>query len=120
MGTILLGAFFLAFGLFVSGLCQDQIVAFVITLLGCFGIFLLGTDFIATYIDSAWPGLGSFLAEVVGMTQALCDALHRDFWSLATCCIFLSGRPCFCFSMGSSSKSAAARPHAAPLSGLWS
>src|SRR5919108_687392 len=40
IGTILLGAFFLALGLFVSSLCQDQIVAFVITLLACFGIFL--------------------------------------------------------------------------------
>lgn len=69
VGTILLGAFFLALGLFVSGLCQDQIVAFVVTLLACFGVFLLGTGFIATYIDSAWPGLGAFLAEVLGMTR---------------------------------------------------
>lgn len=68
-GTILLGAFFLALGLFVSGLCQDQMVAFVITLLACFAIFLFGTRFITTYINAAWPGVGSFLAEVVGMTN---------------------------------------------------
>jgi ABC-type uncharacterized transport system involved in gliding motility auxiliary subunit len=69
VGTILLGALFLAFGLFVSGLCQDQIVAFMITLLGCVGAFLLGTEFVATYLDGAWPGLGSLLAEVVGVTR---------------------------------------------------
>src|SRR5262250_448973 len=68
-GAIMLGAFFLAFGLFISALCRDQIVAFVVTLLGCFGVFLLGMEFIATYIDSAWPGLGTFLAHVVGVTQ---------------------------------------------------
>ncbi len=69
IGTALLGAFFLAMGLFVSALCQDQIVAFVITLLACLGVFLLGTNFISAYIDGAWPGLGTFLADVVGMTS---------------------------------------------------
>ena len=64
----MLGAFFLSFGLFISALCRDQIVAFVVTLLGCFGVFLLGMEFIAAYIDSAWPGLGTFLAHVVGVT----------------------------------------------------
>jgi ABC-2 type transport system permease protein len=46
-GALLLGAFFLSFGLFISALCRDQIVAFVVTLLGCFGVFLLGMEFIA-------------------------------------------------------------------------
>lgn len=68
LGTILLGAFFLAFGLFISALCRDQIVAFVVTLLGCCGVFLLGMELIAAYIDGAWPGLGTFLAQVVGVT----------------------------------------------------
>src|SRR6266852_5272631 len=31
-GSLLLGAFFLSFGLFISALCRDQIVAFVVTL----------------------------------------------------------------------------------------
>jgi len=68
-GSIMLGAFFLAFGLFISVLCRDQIVAFVVTLLGCFGVFLLGMEFITAYIDSTWPGLGTFLAHVVGVTE---------------------------------------------------
>ena len=68
LGTILLGAFFLALGLFISSLCSDQIVAFVVTLLACFGLFFLGTEFLARFVDSAWPGLGVFLADVVGFT----------------------------------------------------
>ncbi|MDE0204647.1 MAG: Gldg family protein [Candidatus Tectomicrobia bacterium] len=68
LGAILLGAFFLALGLFVSSLCSDQIVAFVVTLLACFGLFFLGTEFLARFVDSAWPGLGVFLADVVGFT----------------------------------------------------
>ena len=43
----LLGAFFLSIGIFISGLCKDQIVAFVLTLLACFAIFLVGVEFIA-------------------------------------------------------------------------
>jgi ABC-type transport system involved in multi-copper enzyme maturation permease subunit/ABC-type uncharacterized transport system involved in gliding motility auxiliary subunit len=99
VGTVLLGAFFLALGLFVSGLCQDQIVAFVVTLLACFTIFLVGTDFISTYIDGAWPGLGAFLAEVVGMTRhyttftkgllVIGDVLYFLIWTAVF--LFLNG-----------------------------
>ena len=35
LGTLLLGAFFLSIGIFFSGLCKDQIVAFVVTLFVC-------------------------------------------------------------------------------------
>lgn len=99
VGTALLGAFFLAMGLFVSALCQDQIVAFVITLLACLSVFLLGTDFIAAYIDGAWPGLGTFLANVVGMTNhyntfsrgliVLGDVLYFVIWTAVF--LFLNG-----------------------------
>jgi ABC-type transport system involved in multi-copper enzyme maturation permease subunit len=99
LGTILLGAFFLALGQFVSGFCQDQIVAFVVTLLTCFSFFLLGTAFISTYIDGVWAGLGSFLAEVVAMTNhystfargilAIGDVLYFVVWSVVF--LFLNG-----------------------------
>jgi ABC-type transport system involved in multi-copper enzyme maturation permease subunit/ABC-type uncharacterized transport system involved in gliding motility auxiliary subunit len=99
VGTVLLGAFFLAMGLFVSALCQDQIVAFVITLLACLAVFLLGTDFISAYIDGAWPGLGTFLANVVGMTNhyetfsrgliVLGDVLYFVIWTAVF--LFLNG-----------------------------
>lgn len=69
VGTLLLGAFFLSVGIFFSGFCRDQIVAFVVTLLACFAIFLLGTNFIASTIDSVIPGLGSTLSTLVGVVD---------------------------------------------------
>jgi len=68
VGSLLLGSFFLSMGIFFSGLCKDQIVAFILSLLACFGVYLLGTNFIATYLDSFLPGLGSLLNDVVGVT----------------------------------------------------
>ena len=68
-GSLLLGVFFLSLGSFISALCRDQIVAFMLTLLGCFGFFLAGTEFVVTLAEAAWPGLGTLLAEVIGVTQ---------------------------------------------------
>ena len=109
-----LSGFFLSFGLFISALCRDQIVAFVVTLLGCFGVFLLGMEFIAAYIDSAWPGLGTFLAHVVGVTRYA--TFTKACWWLAMCCTSSSGPQSFCFSMGSFSIFAAGRRPATPFS----
>lgn len=67
IGTLLLGAFFLAIGLFISGLCKDQIVAFVVSLLVCFAIYLVGTEFVASKIDSFRQGLGTALSDAVGL-----------------------------------------------------
>lgn len=66
LGTLLLGAFFLALGVFFSGFFKDQIVAFVVTLLVCFLFFLLGTDFMASYIDDKWSPLGTLLSNLLG------------------------------------------------------
>ena len=41
----------------------------MLTLLGCFGFFLAGTEFVVTLAEAAWPGLGTLLAEVIGVTQ---------------------------------------------------
>ena len=69
LGSLLLGAFFLSLGLFISAMCRDQIVAFMLTLLACFGFYLAGTELVVTLAEAAWPGLGTLLAEVVGVTQ---------------------------------------------------
>lgn len=66
LGTLLLGAFFLSMGILFSGFFKDQIVAFAVTLLACFAFFLLGTDFIAAYIDDRIHGLGSTLSYLLG------------------------------------------------------
>ncbi|MDZ4858430.1 MAG: Gldg family protein [Candidatus Hydrogenedentes bacterium] len=92
LGTLLLGAFFLSIGIFVSGFCRDQIVAFVVSLLACFAIFLLGTNFIASYIDGFVSGLGSNLSTLVGMVEhyqtftrgvvELVDIIYFLVWTL--------------------------------------
>jgi ABC-type transport system involved in multi-copper enzyme maturation permease subunit/ABC-type uncharacterized transport system involved in gliding motility auxiliary subunit len=69
LGTLLLGAFYLSVGIFISGFCKDQIVAFVLSLLTCFAFFLLGTTFIASYIDGVLPGFGSLLGNLVGVIE---------------------------------------------------
>ncbi len=66
LGAALLGSFFLAIGIFISGLCRDQIVAFILAMIVCFGLHLLGTEFMASSIDGWIPGLGSFLRHFFG------------------------------------------------------
>ncbi len=92
LGTFLLGAFFLAIGIFVSGLCKDQIVAFVITLLACFMLFFVGANFVAAYIDSLAPRLGTTLAQLVGIIDhynpftrgvvEMADVLYFGAWTV--------------------------------------
>lgn len=66
LGAALLGGLLLALGIFISGLCQDQIVAFVFTLLVNMLMFLFGTDFIQSYVDSVFAGFGSTLGQMIG------------------------------------------------------
>ncbi len=66
LGALLVGSFFLALGIFISGLCRDQIVAFILAMMVCFGLFLTGTEFLAASIDSWVPGFGSFLRQFIG------------------------------------------------------
>jgi len=66
VGALLLGALFLAIGIFISGFTKEQIVAFVLTILGCFIVFLLGSDFLASFFDGWFSGLGSFMKNYLG------------------------------------------------------
>lgn len=68
LGSVLLGAYFLALGIFISGFCKDQIVAFVLSLLVFFGIFLLGTGYVA-YLDNMIPGLGAMLSQLLAFSN---------------------------------------------------
>ena len=65
VGALFLGSFFLSFGLFVSGLTRNQIVAFVLaTLLGC--VFVLsGYPNVVEVIDGLAPSwqLGTWTSE---------------------------------------------------------
>jgi len=68
-GGLLLGALFLSVGIFISGLCRDQIIAFIVSMLVCFFFYMIGIDFIAGLIDGWLPGTGTFLMTNFGMTR---------------------------------------------------
>jgi len=96
LGTVLLGAFFLSIGIFFSGFFKDQILAFVVTLLSCFAIFLLGTNFIAAYLDDYIPGLGTLLSSLVGMSDHF-SAFARGVVEIADIVYFVAWTALFLF-----------------------
>jgi ABC-2 type transport system permease protein len=70
-GSMLCGAFFISVGLFVSGLCKDQIVAFVVAMMACFVFLMLGMPFVAAQVDG-WTGplqLGTRVLSFIAMTK---------------------------------------------------
>ncbi|MBI4711088.1 MAG: Gldg family protein, partial [Candidatus Omnitrophica bacterium] len=66
IGAAFLGGFFLAIGMLVSGFYRDQIVAFILSMMICFGLYLTGTEFVASSIDGWVAGLGTFLRHFLG------------------------------------------------------
>ncbi len=68
-GAFLLGALFLAVGIFLSGLVNDQIVAAVLSIAACFSLYLSGMDFIAAFFNSVIPEMGTFLKETWAVTN---------------------------------------------------
>ena len=59
LGAFLLGALFLALGIFISGFCEDQMASFMITLIVCLGAYLLGQNFIVSFLDGWINGFGT-------------------------------------------------------------
>ena len=92
LGALLLGAFFLSIGLFISGLCRDQIVAFILSVIVCFFFFFIGTDFFATVIGGLggfFGGFASFLQSHVGLTQHF-ESLERGVIDVRALIYFVS------------------------------
>ncbi len=69
LGAGMLGGFFLGIGILVSGFCKDQIVALILSVVVCFGLYFLGAEFVATSIDGWTAGLGSFLKYYIGAAE---------------------------------------------------
>jgi ABC-2 type transport system permease protein len=46
LGSMLIGAAYLAIGLFISSLTENQIVAFIVSVVAVFGLFVVGEDFV--------------------------------------------------------------------------
>jgi ABC-2 type transport system permease protein len=61
LGTILLGGAYLAIGLYISSLTENQIVAFIISVVACFLLFIIGEDLILFAIPSWLRGFAQGL-----------------------------------------------------------
>ena len=55
LGAVLLGALYLALGLFISSLTKNQIVAFLLTVVACFVLFIVGTPFVLEAVPFLAP-----------------------------------------------------------------
>lgn len=66
LGLFFLGGLYTAIGLFFSGLFKDQITSWVMAVIGCLFMHLLGWLPIAAQLDSWISGLGTFLQRAVG------------------------------------------------------
>ena len=95
VGSLLLGAFYLAAGIFVSGLFKDQIAAFVVSLMLGLFFFFAGTQMVTATVDGWIGGLGSFLERFVGVTTHFADIqrgvldLHNVIYFLSMSALFL-------------------------------
>ncbi len=69
IGSALLGAFYLSVGMFISGLCKDQIVAFILSMLFCFFFFIVGVEAVSMTIEGWIGGLGHFLQKYIGLMK---------------------------------------------------
>lgn len=91
IGSLLLGAFYLAIGIFISGFVRDQIVAFILSMMLCFSIYFVGMNFFASSLDGWVSGLGSYLQNNVGA------ATHFEAFSKGV----IDGADVFYFVLGS-------------------
>lgn len=70
IGALFLAGSYLSMGLFISSLTKNQIIAFVLSLVGCFIFFIIGSDFVLVSApDFAAPvmkflGLGSHFYNI--------------------------------------------------------
>ncbi|MFZ5519385.1 MAG: ABC transporter permease [Candidatus Zhuqueibacterota bacterium] len=88
-GAILLGAFFLAVGIFISSFFADQIVSLIITSLACGFLAIIGWQYVPMVIDGWVSGLGEFLYNYVGVTRHFND-IERGVVDLKSIIYFLS------------------------------
>jgi len=99
MGMAFLGALFLAVGIFLSGLCRDQITAFILTVVASFAIYFLGTDAFAVVTDGWLPGFGTFLKSHVGAASHL-NGFPAGVVDMRNVLYFLFGSAAFLFLNG--------------------
>jgi ABC-2 type transport system permease protein len=64
LGTVFLGAVYVAIGLFVSGVSRNQIISFILTVVICFGFVLVGVDFVLDWLYEVSEGLQAVAAYI--------------------------------------------------------
>jgi len=101
LGAFLMGAFFLAIGIFLSGICRDQITAFVLSVIACFTAFFMGTEAFAAFVDGWLGGAGTFLQTRIGLASRLV-AFQRGVLDSADLLYFVSGIAALLFLNGAS------------------
>jgi ABC-type transport system involved in multi-copper enzyme maturation permease subunit len=88
LGAALLGALYLAVGMFTSGLMRDQISAVILGIMACFLIFILGVPGVAATIDGWLPGTGSLLQHFLGLSDHF-DVMLRGVVALGDLVYFV-------------------------------
>lgn len=94
LGSFLLGASFLALGLFISALTQNQIISFLISGVFCFVLFIFGQDYILAPFSGSiaqvinFIGLSSHFYNLVKGLINLKDIVY--FLSFIWFCLFLN------------------------------
>jgi ABC-2 type transport system permease protein len=63
VGLIFLGGAYLALGLFVSSLTENQIIAFILGVVSCFILFIIGQPF----VTSGLPNFVAILFQYLGL-----------------------------------------------------
>jgi len=94
IGAVLIGAFFLAIGLFISGFLRDQITAFILGMLICFTLYFAGTDFVAASIDGWLPGFGTLIRLFAGASRHF-DAFAKGVIDIRDVLYFVLGTGLF-------------------------
>lgn len=61
LGALLMGGAYLAIGLFASSLSENQIVAFILGIVFCFCLFIIGENFVLMAIPSRLASIFSYL-----------------------------------------------------------
>ena len=90
LGAMLLGAFFLALGAFISGLTREQIVAFVLSTFACAILVLSGQEKVVEVLDGLAPRrqIGTWLYQSISVLPHY-DSFVRGVVSLADLAYFV-------------------------------
>jgi ABC-type transport system involved in multi-copper enzyme maturation permease subunit len=89
IGALLLGALYMSVGIFTSGLLRDQISAFILGMIACFILFLVGIPAVSATIDGWIGGFGSFLQNSLGLMTHY-QSLQRGVLELGDLTYFLA------------------------------